>query len=50
MKYLFWAYTLTWMVLFGYTISIGLRQNQIAKELKWLKKVVNEKQGSPGNK
>ncbi|HHT62270.1 MAG: CcmD family protein [Bacillota bacterium] len=43
MKYLFWAYTITWLVLFGYTLSIGFRQNKTAQELKWLKKVINEK-------
>lgn len=45
MKYLFWAYAATWLVLFGYTFSLGWRQHKIAQELKWLKKVVNEKQG-----
>jgi len=45
MKYLFWAYAATWLVLFAYTFSLGWRQGKITKELNWLKKVVNEKQG-----
>lgn len=46
MKYLFWAYAATWLLLFAYTFSLGLRQNKITKELNWLKKVVAGKQGN----
>lgn len=44
MKYLFWAYTATWLVLFIYTLSLGWRQRKIDQEIKWLKKAVGEKQ------
>jgi len=50
MKYLFWAYTITWLVLFAYTVSIGLRQNKIDKELKWIKKLIDERKGRTVNK
>lgn len=43
MTYLFWAYTITWVVLFGYTISIGLRQNRLAAEVEVLKQAVESK-------
>ncbi|MGI6684086.1 MAG: CcmD family protein [Bacillota bacterium] len=43
MRYLFWAYTITWILLFGYTLSIGIRQHKINNELQWLKKLIDEK-------
>lgn len=42
MKYLFWAYTATWMLLFAYTLSLGRRQNKIAQDLDRLKKIIGE--------
>ncbi|WP_084019429.1 CcmD family protein [Desulfuribacillus alkaliarsenatis] len=33
MTYLFAAYTITWVLIFLYTLSLGKRQSDIAKEL-----------------
>lgn len=43
MKYLFWAYTITWVVIFGYTFSLGLRQKKLASEIEILKRAINDK-------
>jgi len=42
MTYLFWAYTATWLVIFAYTLSLGLRQNRLCREMAWLKDVVEK--------
>ncbi|MCR6545113.1 CcmD family protein [Dehalobacterium formicoaceticum] len=44
MEYLFWAYGATWLVLFAYTVSLGLRQRKINQEIKWLKQMIQEKE------
>lgn len=45
MKFLFWAYTITWVVIFGYIFSLGWRQKKLAADIEILKKMVNIKQG-----
>ncbi|HEV8375481.1 MAG TPA: CcmD family protein [Candidatus Polarisedimenticolia bacterium] len=35
--YLFWAYTLIWIVLAGYLLSLSLRLRSIASQLRRLK-------------
>jgi CcmD family protein len=38
MTYLFAAYTVIWVLLFGYLVSLGKRQNKLAEELEILKR------------
>jgi CcmD family protein len=38
MNYLFAAYTVIWVLLFGYMVALGKRQNKLAEELELLKK------------
>ena len=42
--FLFAAYTIIWVVLFGYVISIFTRQRKLQKELDLLKEMFKEKQ------
>lgn len=37
LNYLFWAYTLIWVVLAGYLLSLSLRLRAIASQLRRLK-------------
>lgn len=39
MTYLFAAYSIIWLLLAGYMFSLGKRQNQIAKQLKFLQEL-----------
>lgn len=50
MKYLFWAYTFTWLLLFFYIFSIGFRQGKISQEIKWLKGLVQDSGSGPMQK
>ncbi|MBS4025566.1 MAG: CcmD family protein [Clostridia bacterium] len=38
MNYLFAAYTVIWVLLFGYLVTLGKRQNKLAEELEILKR------------
>lgn len=42
MEYLFAAYTVIWILIFGYTASIGRRQSKLAFELEQLKRYVSK--------
>ena len=42
--FLFAAYTIIWVVLFGYVISVFTRQRKLQKELDLLKEMFKEKQ------
>lgn len=42
MEYLFAAYTIIWVMLFGYTISIGKRQSSIAQEIDLIKEQLKQ--------
>ncbi|WNF37110.1 CcmD family protein [Bacillaceae bacterium IKA-2] len=39
MTYLFAAYSIIWLLLAGYMFLLGKRQNQIAKQLKFLQEL-----------
>lgn len=39
MTYLFAAYSIIWLLLAGYMFSLGKRQTQIAKQLKFLQEL-----------
>ena len=43
MTYVWAAYTLIWIFIFGYSLFLGRRQNQIEKELDVLKAALAEK-------
>ncbi len=43
MWYLFAAYTITWALIFGYTIILGSREKQLQNELYILKKSMENK-------
>ncbi|MDD4751732.1 MAG: CcmD family protein [Desulfitobacteriaceae bacterium] len=42
MKYLFWAYTLTWALIFAYTLVLGSREKKLLREVNFLKQAVND--------
>ena len=42
--YLFAAYTVIWVVIFGYVISMFTRQRKLQRELDLLKEMFKEKQ------
>ncbi|MFZ5641347.1 MAG: CcmD family protein [Bacillota bacterium] len=43
MGYLFAAYTIIWVLIFGYTIILGKREKQLQDELFILKKTLENK-------
>ncbi len=43
MTYLFAAYTAIWVLIFGYTLTLGRREKQLQEELFLLKKVMEKK-------
>ena len=43
MDYLFWAYTAIWTLLFAYTIYLGVKQNNLVKELELVKGALKDK-------
>ncbi|MGF7184031.1 CcmD family protein [Desulfitispora alkaliphila] len=40
MEYLFGAYTVIWVLIFGYTLSLGKRQKKLEEELGLLQRTV----------
>ncbi|MEW6141753.1 MAG: CcmD family protein [Chloroflexota bacterium] len=42
--YLFAAYTIIWLVVFGYVLSLSSRQNKLRRELDSLKATLKEQQ------
>lgn len=42
MNYLFWGYSVVWVLLFGYIIYLDVRQRTIQGQLKQLEIVLNE--------
>jgi len=42
MGYLFAAYTVIWVVVFGYVLSLSNRQNKLKRELESLKETLKE--------
>jgi len=40
--YLFAAYTIIWLVVFGYVLSLSSRQNKMKRELESLKEALKE--------
>ncbi len=42
MEYLFSAYTVTWILIFGYTVTIGRRQKRLAAELEHLQRAIEK--------
>lgn len=48
MEYLFWAYTVIWILIFSYTLYLGKRQTNILKELELLKTALVQKAPSKG--
>ncbi|MFZ5944079.1 MAG: CcmD family protein [Bacillota bacterium] len=40
MLYLFVAYTIIWVIIFGYTLLMGKRQRSIEKEINYLKSIL----------
>ncbi len=43
LPYLFAAYTVIWVVVFGYTLSIGARQRKLAQDLDLIKRAVEKR-------
>jgi len=43
MKYLFWAYTITWAIIFGYTLLLGVREKNLTRDLEMLKQALKGK-------
>lgn len=43
MTYLFAAYTIIWLIIFGYTLLMGRREKQLADDLFMLKKSMENK-------
>ncbi len=43
LPYLFAAYTVIWVVVFGYTLSIGARQRKLAQDLELIKSAVEKR-------
>jgi len=43
MGYLFAAYTIIWVLIFGYTLILGSREKQLQNELFMLKKSLESK-------
>lgn len=37
MSYLFWAYALTWLILFSYTLVLGGRLSRLSRQVEVLK-------------
>lgn len=42
MDFLFWAYTIVWILLFGYFIRLASRQNKLLKEVRQLQNRLDE--------
>jgi len=43
MSYLFAAYAVVWIVLFGYVMSISSKQKSLDREMETLKKLLEQK-------
>lgn len=43
MEYLFAAYTIIWVLIFGYTVALGGREKKLQEELFILKKSLENK-------
>ncbi|AET66251.1 hypothetical protein Desor_0550 [Desulfosporosinus orientis DSM 765] len=41
--YLFLAYSMIWVLIFGYSLRLGKRQAKLQKELKRLQEIINSK-------
>jgi len=41
--YLFLAYSIIWVLIFGYSLRLGKRHAKLRKELELLKEVINSK-------
>lgn len=42
LSYLFFAYSLVWIFLFGYIFSLSRKQSRIVKEIRMLKEVIQK--------
>ena len=43
LQYLFWAYAAIWALIFAYTVYLGIKQNNLVKELELLKGALKER-------
>jgi CcmD family protein len=43
MSYLFTAYAVVWILLFGYVMSISSKQKKLDREVETLKKLIEQK-------
>ncbi|HBV85340.1 CcmD family protein [Desulfosporosinus sp. BICA1-9] len=41
--YLFLAYSIIWVLIFGYSLRLGKRQDKLQKELELLKELISSK-------
>ncbi len=43
MNYLFTAYTIIWLAIFGYVVSLSRRQTKLDQEIETVKKILDSK-------
>lgn len=44
MSYLFSAYAVIWVIIFGYTLMVGKRQRTLENEVMYLKSMLNKEE------